>query len=47
MRLAKTIPTTMRLIWINELLVVIGLLAPGLVGIQLWVNFAAVQGLLS
>ena len=43
--LAKTIPTTMRLIGISELLGVIGLLVPGLTGIQPWLTVAAALGL--
>ena len=45
MPLAKRIPTAMRLIGISELLGVIGLLAPGLTGIQPWLTVAAALGL--
>ncbi|HZR41806.1 MAG TPA: DoxX family protein [Ktedonobacteraceae bacterium] len=45
MPLAKRIPTTMRLIGISELLGVIGLLAPGLTGIQPWLTVTAALGL--
>jgi len=45
MSLAKRIPTAMRLIGISELLGAIGLLAPGLTGIQPWLTVAAALGL--
>jgi len=43
--LAKRFPTPMRLIGMSELLGVIGLLAPGLTGIEPWLTVAAALGL--